>query len=174
MVTVGSHDIYEWLVTDLDFDLIEVCPDIVIVKYVAVTSIDSGIFEPTEKELAAGWHMQQNIAYSPKIRDIHDLPRAGWDEWYIFQNPTDIGTSHIKENIFEVPHDQGHVSDFVNYNFALDRPGLKTLVDLFWPQIARLQPESFIADGGYYLNFVTLNKALFAAVRTVVERLEQE
>ncbi len=32
---------------------------------------------------------------------------AGWDEWYIFENPTDLGTSHLEENVFDVPQERG-------------------------------------------------------------------
>ena len=46
MLTVGSQAPYEWLVTDDDFDLLELCPEIVLGKYVAITSVDSGEFAP--------------------------------------------------------------------------------------------------------------------------------
>jgi hypothetical protein len=49
MLTVGSEDRYEWLVTDEQFDLLQLCPSVVISKYVAVTSI-----EPTDEETVAG------------------------------------------------------------------------------------------------------------------------
>ena len=42
MFTVGSQESYEWFVTDGDFDLLELCPEIVLGKYVAVTFIASG------------------------------------------------------------------------------------------------------------------------------------
>ena len=103
MFTVGSRDSYEWLVTDEDFDLLELCPEIVLGKYLAVTSIDSSQLIPTEKEKAAGWQSRANVAYSPKINNGEDVPRDGWDEWYIFNTPTDLGNSHLAENIFEVP-----------------------------------------------------------------------
>src|SRR5579864_4203176 len=101
MFTVGSQSSYEWLVTDEDFDLLELCPEIVLGKYVAVTSIDSGELVPTDKEAAAGWWSRARIAYSPKVENADDLPREEWDEWYIFNTPADLGTSHLGENIFE-------------------------------------------------------------------------
>ena len=122
MLTVGSQGLYEWLVTDQQFDLLKVCPEVVLGKYVAITSIDSGVLVPTEEEMTAGWESRLKIAYSPKIQNVLGLPRAGWDEWYIFNTPTDLGTSHLAENIFEVPQDHGHVSVLVNYYFALDPP----------------------------------------------------
>ena len=65
MFTVGSEGSYEWLVTDEDFDLLKLCPEIVVGKYVAVTSIDSSQLIPTDKETAAGWQSRARIAYLP-------------------------------------------------------------------------------------------------------------
>jgi hypothetical protein len=171
MFTVGSQGSYEWLVTDENFDLLELCPEIVLGKYVAVTSIDSGQLMPTDKETAAGWQSRAKIAYSPKIENSQDLPRDGWDEWYIFTTPMDLGTSHLAENIFEVPQEQGHLSVLVNYGFALHPPErARHLADLFWPQMARIRPESYVADNDY-LTFVSMNKTVFAHVRDVVKAL---
>src|SRR6478672_10797898 len=101
MLTVGSEGLYEWLVTDQQFDLLQLCPDIVLGKYVAITSIDSGSLVPTEKEMAAGWQSRGKIAYSPQIQSVAEVPSAGWDEWYIFDMAVDLGTSDLGENIFE-------------------------------------------------------------------------
>jgi hypothetical protein len=171
MVTVGSQGAYEWLVTDESFDLLELCPEIVLGKYVAVTSIDSGQLIPTDKETAAGWQSRAKIAYSPKIENAQDLTRNGWDEWYIFNTPIDLGTSHLAENIFEVPHEQGHLSVLVNYGFALHPPErAHSLADLFWPQMAWIRPESYVADNDY-LTFVSMNKVVFTRVRDAVKAL---
>jgi hypothetical protein len=170
MLTVGSQGHYEWLVTDQQFDLLQLCPDVVFGKYIAITSIDSGQVVPTDEETAAGWETRGKVAYSPKVQNIKGVPREGWDEWYIFGNPTDLGTSHLGENIFEVPHEQGHVSVFVNYCFALHQPEMKDLATLFWQQMARIRPESYVADNDY-LNFVSMNKTLFARVRDDVKAL---
>jgi len=170
MFTIGSQGSYQWLVTDENFDLLKLCPEIVLGKYVAVTSIDSGQLNPTDKEKAAGWQSRERIAYSPKIENAEEIPREGWDEWYIFHTPTDLGTSHLAENIFEVPQEQGHLSVLVNYGFALHPPERAKLADLFWPQMARILPESYVADNDF-LTFVTMNEALFARVRDVVKAL---
>lgn len=171
MFTVGSHGGYEWLVTDQDSDLLELCPEIVLGKYVAVTSIDSSPLVPTDREMEAGWRSRAKIAYSPKIENAEELPREGWDEWYIFNTPTDLGTSHFAENIFEAPQEQGHLSVLVNYGFALHPPlRANHLADLFWPQMERIRPESYVANNDY-LTFVTVNEALFARVRDAVKAL---
>jgi hypothetical protein len=44
------------------------------------------------------------------------------------------------------------------------------LIDLFWQQLARIGPESYVADNEY-LTFVTMNKALFANVHDAVKAI---
>lgn len=170
MLTIGSHGLYEWLVTDEQFDFLQVCPEVVLGKYVAVTSFDSGVFVLEEKEKASGWESRGGIAYSPRIQSTGDLSHYGWDEWYIFANPTDLGTCNLEENVFEAPQQQGHTSVFVNYRFALHQPEMKDLAALFWQQMAVIRPESYVADNDY-LNFVSMNKALFASLRDAVKAL---
>ena len=170
MLTVGLHGPYEWLVTDEHFDLLQLCPEVVLGKYVAVTSIDSSEFVPTEKEAAAGWQSREKIAYSPKIQHAEELPSEGWDEWYTFNSPTELGISHLHENIFEVPPERGHVSVFVNYCLALHKPEMENIASLFWQQMGWVRSESYIADNDY-LNFATMNKALFACVHDAVKAL---
>ena len=50
MLVVGSQGVYAWLVTDENFDLLQLCPKVADGKYVAVTSIDSGQFLPPEND----------------------------------------------------------------------------------------------------------------------------
>jgi hypothetical protein len=120
--------------------------------------------------MLAGWQSRGKVAYSPKVKNPDDIPREGWDEWYISGTPTDMGISHIGENVFELPQRQGHVKDFVNYCFALHRAETKDLAALFWEQLAWIRPESYVADSEY-LNFVSSNKAFFAAVDDAVKAL---
>jgi hypothetical protein len=99
---------------------------------------------------------------------IESLPREGWDEWYIFDDPTDLGTSHLGENIFEAPRGLGHVSDFVNYCFTLHEPDDRGLAPLFWQQMEWIHPESYMAENDF-LNFATINKAFFDKVHQAVK-----
>lgn len=170
MITFGSQGPYEWLVTDQQFDLLQICPEVVLGKYVAITSIDSGPFVPTDEERAGRWENRGQIAYSPRVENVERLPRADFDEWYIFNGPADLGIGHLGQNVFEVPQEPGHVSVLVNYFFALHRPEMKALAALFWNQIEWIRPESYMGDGDY-LNFVSMNKTLFASVRGAVKAL---
>ena len=58
----------------------------------------------------------------------------------------------------------------VNYCFALHPPERadKHLATLFWEQITRIRPESYMADHDY-LAFVSGNKPLFASVLDAVK-----
>ena len=108
--------------------------------------------------------------HEAKARFSELLRRVSEGERSLF---TDLGTSHLGENIFEVPPEQGHISVFVNYCFALHRPEMKDLATLFWQQIARIRPESYVADNDY-LNFLSMNKTLFAGVRDAVKALDPD
>jgi hypothetical protein len=170
MLTVGSEGLYEWLVSDQQFDLLQLCPEIMLGKYVAVTSIDSSQPVPTEKEVAAGWQSRGGIAYSPQVLSGDGIPSAGWDEWYIFDKLVDLGESHLAESIVVVPQEGGHVSVFVNYGFALHPAERASLASLFWPQMMRISPESYVADNDY-LTFVIVNKTVFSGVLKAVKTL---
>ena len=44
----GSHGDYKWLVSQFELDdILRLCPAIVLGKYLAITSIDSGQLSPT-------------------------------------------------------------------------------------------------------------------------------
>ena len=173
MLKVGSNGVYEWLVTDQQFDLLRACPNVLLGKYLAITSFDSGALILSEEERVAGWESRSKIAYSPKIQDVLSVPREQYDEWYIFNSPVELGTSHLGENLFEVPQREGHLSVFVNYGFALHPPERASLADRFWSQMERIRPESYLADNDY-LTFVSTNRPLFARVLDAVTALSKK
>lgn len=173
---VGTDGEYQWLTMfrcEIS-DLLGLCPDIVLNKYLAVTSIDSGTLQLADQEKGAGWWTSAEakvfrgtswgaredrddwkVAYSPRLDSIHGLPNethdeccAGFDEWYVFERP--------------VP--AGEIEAFVNWSgFRLYDPEWKWCADRFWKQMARLAPESYIADGTVF-TFTTRNACLFAKV----------
>ena len=169
MYMAGSQGPYQWLVTDDEqFDLLEACPVIVLGKHVAIISIDSSALSLNGAQQATGRQSRDRIAYSPKVQTIDSLPREGWDEWYISEEPFDLGTSHLGENIFEVPHGPGHISDFVNFGFVFHRDEDDSLARLFWQRMERIRPESYLGDNEF-LNFATINEILFAKVHDAVK-----
>jgi hypothetical protein len=166
-VNAGFNGAYEWLTTTShDFDsLLTLCPTAVRGKYVAVTSFDSGSLSLSDEEQAAGWVSRKGIAYSPLIQSIGTLPeRGGFDEWYVFENPVDLGEKG-KGNIFEAPLSPGQVEVFVNFAEGFDLQQPNGLVPLFWRQLEWIRPESYIADTHHALTFVSGNRNVFETVR---------
>ena len=171
----GSHGPFQWLTTgqhDLG-TVLKLCPQAFLGKYVAVTSFDSGPLVTNDEALSLGWQTRNDIAYSPEIKSVEKLPYGncgGFDEWYVFDAPADLGRV-LEGNIFETTLQPGQVAVFVNYGgFGFHTPVMKDLVDLFWPQLEQISPESYVADGDL-LNFVSRDKDLFMAVREVLGSL---
>jgi hypothetical protein len=173
---VGAHGEYQWLsMIDCDIStLVRLCPDVVLGKYLAITSIDNDMLHLTDQERAEGWwtpdvakvftgtswsspqyHNDCRVAYSPRLTSIHGLPnethdeyRGGFNEWYVFEQPVPPGEMEV----------------FVNWGgFRLNNPDYQWCADRLWEQLARLAPESYIADGTVF-TFATRNKGLFTSV----------
>jgi hypothetical protein len=169
-VNTGSHGDYQWLVAQYNLsDLLRICPEFALGKYVAITSFDSGPLVPSDEEIAGGWTIRNNITYSPRVQNVDALPRDLYDEWYIFEEAVDLGElAPPDKNVFESSLRKGEVHVFVNFGgFGLHRPETQDLASLFWEQLAWIHPESYVADGDY-LTVVTSNNALFAAVSQVL------
>jgi hypothetical protein len=171
-IEVGSRDNYQWLVSKHTLgELLECCPEIPIGKYIAVTSLDSGPLQLSDVQKAAGWTSSNGIAYSPRIGSIELLPpHDGYDEWYVFATPTNLGELVPPDrNIFESVIRGGHLHVFVNFgSYAIG--GDEDLSNLFWEQIKWIQPESYIADGDR-LNFATSRKDLFSTVERAIRKV---
>jgi hypothetical protein len=176
---MGSHGAYRWLTTgqhDLD-SLLSYCPQALLGKYVAVTSLDSGPMVLTDAENHAGWSSRNEIVYSPQIQSTAECRTE--------RTPGDCsgstnGTSLIPVdlgllchgNIFESALTPGRVWTFVNYDagFALHDPKMANITSLFWQQLHSIRPESFIADSDAFLTFVSLNDDIFVAVCNAMQR----
>lgn len=169
--TTGLHGEYEWLTTGPDYPhlgtVLRSCPQVVLDKYIAITSFDSGPLTLGEDEKVVGWESRMGVAYSPKIQSIQKLPYDINDEWYVSPSPFDVGQISGKHGL-EVPLKAGEIAVFVNwggFKFHLpDAPRMQDLTGVFWRQLESIHPESYIADGDF-LNFACRDKDLFAAVR---------
>jgi len=165
---IGTTGEYQWLTATKESidSILSACPQVVLDKYLAITSLDSGPVALSEEELNLGWESRNCIAYSKKIQSIEKLPHEWYDEWYVFNTPTDMGKLW-EGNVFDVPLQRGAVATFVNFgDFCLQDPdpARQVLADLFWTQLEAVRPESYIADGDF-LNFVSCDKLLFEIVR---------
>lgn len=151
-VTVtGTHGSYQWLATshhDLD-SFLRLCPHALDGKYVAITSIDSGPLALSEEQKRAGWRSRGDVAYSPQVSSASVIPHSGFDEWYVFNTPTEIGTVQ-RVNVFEIPPSPEFIAVFVNFGDFAPHDAVEALTTLFWNQLDRLQPEAYIADGNQF------------------------
>src|SRR5215469_7057715 len=89
LLQTGSTSGYQWLVsTDRQLNVLECCPDVVLGKYVAITSFDSAPLRLTEGQRLAGWVSHGEVAYSPEIQHVNMVPQAYFSELYVFGSPT--------------------------------------------------------------------------------------
>ncbi|WP_244138810.1 MULTISPECIES: hypothetical protein [Burkholderia] len=150
----AGYRIAEWTDgTDGDIEeLVLRCPELVLGRHVAIASCDSGPYTPTDEEFMVGWSKFGELAVSPLVKAVSQLPMPGFDEWYVYERL-------IK---FE-PH-----SNFVN------RLGFSPLnvddkyTEEFWRQVAKLEPLHVLGSGTPGSFLVTRDELLFqAAVREV-------
>lgn len=154
--------------------LLTICPEIVLNKHLAVTSIDGGPLRITEQEKIDGWRTTEAakvfqgaswskpeyrddwmVAYSPQIASIDGLPNEAHDEccssygeWYVFENQPPVED----------------IECFVNWvGFRLYDPEFQWCTDRFWRQIEKIKPESYLA-GGTVFTVVTRNSVLFSRI----------
>jgi hypothetical protein len=149
MKFTGKHGDYFWVEWSEDFlgDLLFAFPQIVLKKYLVNTSFDSGslVLAPTETE--HGWRKHNELALSPAIKEVSQIPKDQYDEWYIFTSPATFDNYEVFINY----------GGFSLHNFFLEHQ------ERFWQQIERLAPESFLAEGDNLI-CITRNESLYNQV----------
>ncbi len=165
LLQTGSTNGYQWLVsTDRQLDVLECCPEVVLGKYAAITSFDSGPLELTEAQRSAGWVSKEKIAYSPQIHDANMVPQTYFSELYVFDTPTNLGVlADPNKNIFDFEMQPGQVHAFVNFDFGFHDAEYSDLACMFWQQLGWMKAESYLAENDYVI-FVTAYPDLFARV----------
>ncbi len=155
-MAIGARGDYQWVTSEQHYldDIVRLCPEVLLGRYLAVTSTDSGDPARWAKELS-GWECRGGVAYSPRLESIegidyqvHGRGNGGFDEWYLFEVPADLG---------------GEIVALVNYYFSPDLANDARSV-IFWEQIEKFQPESYISDGSECVTFVSRNAGLFQSV----------
>jgi len=178
VILTAARGEYSWLTSSHDHysgTLVKLCPEIFIGRYLAVTAIDSGTPWLTERQKAGGWTQRREIVYSPRLssvgdvfyqRDGHDVP--GFDEWYFFQSPPDLGELQHGNPFEEATAPRpGRAKAFVGMPSATVHdtdPQCEFIRQMFWDQIGWIKPESYVSDGPRCLTFVTKNRDLFGLV----------
>lgn len=173
----GAKGNYHWLVSDCCLeDLLDVYPQIVVGKYVAVTALDSGpVRGLTQEEREAGWAIRDEIAYSPKITSVKELFfENSFDEWYISSVPLGLGKRVPDDlNIFSKPLEREQVVPFVNHYVALQDPPDALRADLFWTQMERINPDVYLADNQTHLTIVSADGKLIEECRQALVTLSE-
>ncbi|MCC6537963.1 MAG: hypothetical protein IT162_10460 [Bryobacterales bacterium] len=169
----GANGAYSWLEVDACLlEFVKLCPEVVLGKWLVVTSVDSGQFMPGEAECAQGWIAAHGLAYSPRVDSLTMLPEAlcghgccGCDEWYVFDAPPEPLGSLWHDNVFEMPIKHGQVFACINFiGFQYSSAPHEPIAELFWRQVEWMQPESHVGENNAGLLFATRNAALFADV----------
>ncbi len=175
----GAHGPYHWLTSTERYigHLVELCPDVIVGRYLAVTAIDGGSPWLTDAQREAGWELRSGIAYSQRISAAAELfyqrdgdDRPGYDEWYLFDEPPTHLGEVLKGNPFEEDNKPrpGRLLVFVNWVgfFVLHdpHPSVQTITGMFWRQLEWVQPDIYVSDGKESLTFVCRHEALFNSV----------
>jgi hypothetical protein len=149
--------------------LIERCLEALLGRYLVVASFDSGPLHPNSEEAAAGWSFENQLAYSPQLESLTQLPYDNFDEWYVFTSPTSLPSCDFFINFggFTLKNPEECLADL---HPTWDRVSAKALADdqmrlqgRFWSQLELFGAESYIADGDNFV-FATANADLFAHV----------
>ncbi len=131
-------------------DLASAAPHLVIGNFIAITSCDSGLYKPSEEELATGWRAEALATISPRIVRPDELPTPGFDEWYVFDHaPTSIP-------------DRNHVNCFGFSVLADDESSIS-----FWSQIEATQPIHALGCGTPNMFLVTRDETIVNSLRDV-------
>lgn len=149
--------------------MLERCPEALLDRYVAVACFDSGPFHPNAEETAAGWRLENQLAYSPRLESLSRPPLRSFDEWYVFASPARLCSCEVFINFggFTLQHPEECLAES---HPTWDRAGAKALAagqirqqTQFWGHLELFGAESYIAAGDNFI-FATANSELFVCV----------
>jgi hypothetical protein len=186
-ISTGTHGEYSWLASTEHYmvDLVRLCPDIVVGRYLVVTEIDSGTPWLTETQQARKWRLQGGMAYSPRIATVEELfyqrdglDTPGFDEWYVFDAPRELGEILLgNPSLPENAPKPGRLLTFVGWlSFMPDSsdPGSHSPSEMFWRQMEWIRPDVYVSDGDKALNLVCRSRELLDSVCERLSRVLEE
>lgn len=175
-IFTGSEQGYNWLAYHGKYSVlhkvIEACPEILLGKTLAITAFDSGPMHLTDEEKSAGWWSDDKIAFSPRIEDVDAISCNQYDEWLIFKSsPKGLGDVEIFVNYggFSIAPKE---SIYAPWDSTWDKSALdidREMRERFWSQLARIAPESYLAEGDAFL-FASQNSSLVSCASSFLER----
>jgi hypothetical protein len=171
----GKQNDYYWLTSDSSLGvLLELCPEIVLGRLVAVVAFDSGPLKPTQDEKKRGWREDGNVAWSPVVTSVDILPHDGYDEWYIFVAFIPFQPSELFVNLggFGLRDPEYLLKDLdPTWDRSLiieNTERIRSIQERFWSQLALTRAESYLADGDELI-FATRDSTLFAHTIKLLE-----
>lgn len=172
----GQFSQYNWVEcrsNDSLHKLLMRCPEFIIGKCLVISSFDSGPLMASPEELAKGWRQIGDLVIAPRIEHVEELPYDQHDEWSVFTSYTQpaITETFVNDGLFQLADPSSLLEDAVAATpIDADIVGAKYRVErlserqqLFWEQIMRTEPESWVGNGDR-LMFVTRNAELFTSV----------
>ena len=131
-------------------DLANAAPHLVIGNFIVITSCDSGLYKPSEEELAIGWRAEAFATTIPRIGRPDELPAPGFDEWYVFDHAP-----------ISIP-DRNHVNRF-GFSVLADDEDSRS----FWSQVEATQPIHALGCGTPNMFVVTRDETVVNSLRDV-------
>lgn len=182
---LGKNGKWMWLTSKAAClgDVVERCPQLVIDRFVLITSHDSGLIVLDDQQLKDGWKYLGEVANNPEL--VSDFKREGafalsprisatsilpvdvYDEWYVFAKPPQFETAEVFINWGAFSLSFGHTG-----RHELAPHGFE---GRFWDQLLVLNPLSYIADNGYgTLLFTTADALLYEQMLLAIQDIELE
>ncbi len=159
---LGENGKWMWLTApDLSpNDVLKRCPQLVIDRFVLITSKDNKPRALTEDCQKIGWQAREKYVLSPRIGSIDQLSAQFFDEWYIFLAPAEpaINENFVSHEGFRLT--KGHMGLF---EMKADEQEVR-----FWEQLSAVRPHAFIA-ANENLFFCTDDGDLYESVAIAIQ-----
>jgi hypothetical protein len=155
----GAQGQYQWLESSSHSlqNLLSVCPDLVVGRSLAITSFEErSLIERLE---ACSGRIMGPVVHVPSVANISALPLSGVKEWYGFVSAISESklTSFVRNHWFTLG--PAAVARVPQENLW----DLQRAVRLFWQELQRVQPESYVSRG-QRLVLATRNPVHFTAI----------
>ena len=131
-ITRNGYNAFDWINRSELFllpTLWQQFPVLVLGKYLVNTSFDSGFLTLSPAEREEGWHMVGNLAHSPRIERLDQIPHDQFDEWLAFDDPTRV------DNFETLVNHYGFTP--VDWDWDQQR---------WWDQLSRLNPLHVLGE----------------------------
>jgi hypothetical protein len=153
----------EWLSLE---NLLEVCPEFVLGKYLVITAWDSGPLKLRDEDYQKGWLKHDRLAINSAVQSVNDIPYMGYDEWYIFSETPlwEPFKVFVNDWYFSLREPEGFASDGDSSEAIIGRRDeverMRELQELFWLQLELKRAETYISAGHRFI-LATREKKLY-------------